>query len=175
MLRWTTLFFASNLVIFYFVSQTGIRIGVVYYIWVGIFNVFSVAQLWSFATDLFTQAQGKRLFPLLGLGASSGAVGGAWIAGRLITPFGPYKMMLFSAGALCVCAGLTRLAGYIITNRSGEHEKKKDLETLSSEGGFQLLMRDRYLLWIAILTGSLECCEPLRGLHIREASRKSDE
>lgn len=152
LLRWTTLFFASNLIVFYLVGQTGVRIGVVYYIWLGVFNLFSIAQLWSFATDLFTPAQGKRLFSLLGVGASSGAVGGAWIAGKLITPLGPYTIMLFSALALCVCAALTRLAGHIITNHSGEHEKQKDLETLSSEGGFQLLMQDRYLLLIAILT-----------------------
>ena len=152
LLRWTTLFFASNLLIFYFASQTGARIGIVYYIWVGIFNVFTVAQLWAFATDLFSPDQGKRLFPLLGVGASAGAVGGAWIAGRLINPLGPYKIMLIAVGALCICAALTRLAGYIITKRGGELEKKKDTETLSREGGFQLLMRDRYLMLIAILT-----------------------
>jgi len=152
LLRFTTLFFASNLVIFYLFGQTGMHIGVAYYIWVGIFNLFSVAQLWSFATDLFSQSQGKRLFPLLGVGASSGAVGGAWIAGRLIGPLGPYKIMLISAFLLCVCSALTRLAGYVITKRAGEQEKKKDTETLGSEGGFQLLMRDRYLLLIAILT-----------------------
>lgn len=152
LLRWTTLFFASNLIVFYLFGRAGFRIGVVYYIWLGVFNLFSVAQLWSFATDLFTQAQGKRLFPLLGVGASSGAVGGAWVAGRLITPLGPYTLMLFSALALCVCAGLTRLAGHVITNRCGPHQKQKDLETLSGVGGFQLLMRDRYLLLIAILT-----------------------
>src|SRR6202167_3605181 len=59
LLRWTTLFFASNLLIFYFVGKAGTRIGVVYYIWVGIFNVFIVAQLWDFAADLFTEDQGK--------------------------------------------------------------------------------------------------------------------
>src|ERR1700760_4277033 len=152
LLRFTTLFFASNLILFYVAGQTGARIGIVYYIWVGIFNVFSVAQLWSFATDLFSQSQGKRLFPLLGVGASSGAVGGAWIAGRLIGPLGPYKIMLISAVVLCLCSALTRLAGYVITKHASEQEKRKDTETLSSEGGFQLLMRDRYLLLIAILT-----------------------
>src|SRR6202012_3919110 len=152
LLRWTTLFFASNLLIFYFVGQTGTRIGVVYYIWVGIFNVFTVAQLWAFATDLFSQEQGKRLFPLLGVGASAGAVAGAWVAGRLIKPFGPYKIMLIAVAALCICAALTRLAGYIITKRGGEPEKKKDQTPLSSEGGFQLLLHDRYLMLIAILT-----------------------
>jgi AAA family ATP:ADP antiporter len=152
LLRWTTLFFASNLLIFYVVGQAGTRVGIAYYIWVGIFNVFTVAQLWAFATDLFSQDQGKRLFPLLGVGASAGAVGGAWIAGRLIRPLGPYKIMLVAFGALCICAALTRLAGYIITKRSGELEKKKDKAPLGSEGGFQLLLRDRYLMLIAILT-----------------------
>jgi hypothetical protein len=61
-LRWTTLFFASNLLVFYFVGQAGARIGVVYYIWVGILSVFTVAQLWAFATDLFSQEQGKDYF-----------------------------------------------------------------------------------------------------------------
>jgi ATP:ADP antiporter, AAA family len=152
LLRWTTLFFASNLLIFYFDGRSGARIGVVYYIWVGIFNLFTVAQLWAFATDLFSLEQGKRLFPLLGSGASAGAVAGAWIAGRLIKPLGPYKIMLIAVVALCICAALTRRAGYIITKRGGEIEKKKDQETLSSEGGFQLLIRDRYLMLIAILT-----------------------
>jgi AAA family ATP:ADP antiporter len=152
LLRWTTLFFASNLLIFYLVGQTGARIGVVYYVWVGIFNVFTVAQLWAFATDLFSQEQGKRLFPLLGVGASAGAVAGAWIAGQLIKPLGIYKIMLIAVAALGICAALTRLAGCIITNRGGEIEKKKDQATLSSEGGFQLLMHDRYLMLIAILT-----------------------
>ena len=152
LLRWTTLFFASNLLVFYFIGQAGARTGVVYYIWVGIFNVFTVAQLWAFATDLFSQEQGKRLFPLLGVGATGGAVAGAWLAGQLIKPLGPYKIMLIAVVALCLCAALTRLAGYIITRRGGEAEKKKDQETLSSEGGFQLLMRDRYLMLIAILT-----------------------
>jgi ATP:ADP antiporter, AAA family len=101
----------------------------VYYIWVGIFNVFTVTQLWAFATDLFSLEQDKRLFPLLGSGASAGAVAGAWIAGRLIKPLGPYKIMLIAVAALCICAALTRMAGYIITKRGGELEKKKDQET----------------------------------------------
>jgi AAA family ATP:ADP antiporter len=48
----------------------------------------------------------------------------------------PYKIMLIAVAALCICAALTRVAGYIITKRGGELEKKKDRETLSSEGAF---------------------------------------
>ncbi len=123
-----------------------------YFIWVGIFNVFTVAQLWSFATDLYTEAQGKRLFPMLGVGASMGAVGGAWIAGKLIKPLGPYNVMLIAAGSLCLCAGLSRWASHVISEREGEREKRKNVETLGKEGGFQLLISDPYLRLIAVLT-----------------------
>jgi AAA family ATP:ADP antiporter len=152
LIRWTTLFFASNLIIFYFVGRAGVREGVVYYIWVGIFNVFIVAQLWAFASDLFTEEQGKRLFPVLGVGASLGAVGGAWAAGKLIGPFGPYNLMLISAVALGVCATMSRLAGHVITKRTGEAQKEKDTKPLGTDGGFQLILSDPYLRLIAILT-----------------------
>jgi ATP:ADP antiporter, AAA family len=151
LLRWTTFFFAINLVIFYALGRGGMHEGISFYIWVGIFNVFSIAQLWSFATDLFSEEQGKRLFPVLGVGASVGAVGGAWVAGKLVGPVGPYGIMLIAAFALCLCAFLTRLAGIVIVKNSGASEKRKDTEKLSTEGGFQLLFSDRYLMLIAIL------------------------
>ncbi|HXM08734.1 MAG TPA: Npt1/Npt2 family nucleotide transporter [Terriglobales bacterium] len=152
LLRWTSIFFASNLLIFAYLGSRGVREAVPYFIWVGIFNVFTVAQLWAFATDLYTEAQGKRLFPMLGVGASVGAVGGAWIAGKLIEPLGPYKVMLIAAAALCLCAALSRWAGHVISAREGEREKKKDTETLGPRGGFQLLISDPYLRLIALLT-----------------------
>ena len=152
LLRWTSLFFASNLLLFAYLGSKGIHEAVPYFIWVGIFNVFTVAQLWAFATDLYTEAQGKRLFPMLGVGASVGAVGGAWIAGKLIKPLGPFNVMLIAAAALCLCAALSRWASHVISEREGEQEKKKNVETLGKQGGFQLLISDPYLRLIAVLT-----------------------
>ena len=152
LLRWTAIFFASNLLVFAYLGSRGSHIAIPYFIWVGIFNVFTVAQLWAFATDLYTEAQGKRLFPMLGVGASLGAVGGAWIAGKMIQPVGPYIMMLITAGLLCLCAGLSLWAGRVISAHAGDREKKKDTEALGTQGGFQLLISDPYLRLIAILT-----------------------
>jgi len=152
LLRRTAIFFASNLLLFAYFGRQGIREGVVYFIWVGIFNVFTVAQLWAFATDLYTEAQGKRLFPVLGVGASMGSVGGAWIAGKVIKPLGPYNTMLMGAAALCLCAVLSHCSGRVISDREGEREKRKNTEALRTTGGFQLLISDRYLGLIAMLT-----------------------
>jgi len=74
-----TLFFISNLVLFILALGVGMNIGVVYYIWLGIFNFMIVSQFWAFANDVYTEEQGKRLFPIVGIGASAGALAGAWL------------------------------------------------------------------------------------------------
>ena len=73
-----------------------------FYIWLGVFNVFVVAQFWSFANDIYTEGQGRRLFPLVGVGASLGAWVGAssvrrrWCASLAFTPF---TLMLLAAAS----------------------------------------------------------------------------
>ena len=72
-------------------------LGIVFFIWLGIFSAMLVAQAWSFANDIYTKKEGERLFPLVAFGASLGAVLGAGIASLLIVPFGVYQMMLVAA------------------------------------------------------------------------------
>src|SRR3954468_22318872 len=58
-----TLFFASHLLLFYAASTTpgfkgSLWLGLGFFLWVGIFNMLLVAQLWAFANDLYEQEQG---------------------------------------------------------------------------------------------------------------------
>jgi ATP:ADP antiporter, AAA family len=104
-----TLFFASHLVLFFFASQIdAVRpaLGVLFYIWIGLFNLMVVAQLWSFANDLYDVEQGKRLFPLVALGASIGAAAGSQIASWLVEPLGVNLLLLVSGAILVACAYL---------------------------------------------------------------------
>jgi AAA family ATP:ADP antiporter len=145
-----TLVFASNLAIFVVLGKMGLREGVAFFLWVGIFNVLVIAQLWSFANDLYTHKQGERLFPLVGIGSSLGAWLGAVAAARAIRPAGPYGLMTAAALLLVVSAALT----VWIDRRhrlQDTHAGKEAEKPLSKEGGFQLIFRDRYLLLIAAL------------------------
>ena len=63
----TTVFFALNLAAFYVAGRSGAKLAPFFYIWLGVFNVFVVAQFWSFANDLYTEGQGRRLFPFVGV------------------------------------------------------------------------------------------------------------
>ena len=61
--------------------RRGLHVGIAYFLWVGIFNLMVIAQFWAFANDLYTPEQGKRLFPLIGVGSSLGAWVGSVRAG----------------------------------------------------------------------------------------------
>ncbi len=83
LIAFVTLFFISNLVVFYVLDIVGTPlsiIGPIYYVWIGIFSVMVVAQFWAFANDLYTEEAGKRLFPMIMLGQNIGAVFGSAIA-----------------------------------------------------------------------------------------------
>ena len=50
--------------------------GFVFFVWVGIFSLTTIAQFWSYANEIYTRADGDRLFPLIaaGLYAAAGSV-----------------------------------------------------------------------------------------------------
>jgi AAA family ATP:ADP antiporter len=158
-----TLFFASHLVLFFLVSQfEALRshLGLVFYFWVGIFNMMVVAQLWSFANDLYTSEQGKRLFPLVALGASLGAALGSKIADWLVDPVGVYGLLLVAAGLLLACAGLFVVAERLaVALRERSVVQAADVAAAadapkskkSAAGGFGLVLKSPYLLAIALL------------------------
>jgi AAA family ATP:ADP antiporter len=146
-----TLFFASNLAIFIVLGRMGYREGVAYFLWVGIFNVMVIAQLWAFANDLYSAKQGERLFPLIGLGSSLGAWLGALAATKMIRAVGPYGLMTAGAVLLICCAALTWWINHLHVQRSEPRLREETDKPLSKEGGFQLIFRDRYLMLIAAL------------------------
>jgi AAA family ATP:ADP antiporter len=84
-----TLFCISNMLIFWFLQPNFFfenlpLSGVIYYLWVGMFGVFVVAQFWTFCADVYTDERGKRMLPFIAIGATSGAATGSWIVDRLV-------------------------------------------------------------------------------------------
>ena len=57
--------------------RSSVPLAIVFFLWIGIFNLMIVAQFWSFANDVYTKDEGERLFAIVGFGASLGAVVGA--------------------------------------------------------------------------------------------------
>jgi AAA family ATP:ADP antiporter len=129
-------------------SGVGTAIGLTFFIWLGIVNVFLIAQFWSFANDIYTEAQGKRLFAVIAIGQSLGAVLGPKIAAAAAD----YTFLLL-AGTGVVLGGC--LALYTLVN-ARQHGSDQDggqaiSEPLQKDGGFELVFKTRYLLLIALM------------------------
>lgn len=132
-------------------------LGVSFFIWVGIFNLMIIAQFWAFANDVYTVEQGKRLFALVALGASLGAIAGSAAAKPLIGALGIYPLMGLAAGMLALCMFLTN----VIHMREGlRHAAQEDKSApkatdanapITGKSGFRLVLSDRYLLLIACM------------------------
>ena len=95
-------FFVACLLVFYGLGHAGARLGISFFLWISIFNMMIVAQFWSFANDIYTKDEGERLFPIVGFGASLGAVVGSGLAGGFIERIGVLELMLVAAGLLVV-------------------------------------------------------------------------
>lgn len=153
-----TLFFTSHLLVFYVLSKTSVQasLGLAFFVWVGIFNMMLVAQFWSFANDMYTEEQGKRLFPLLGIGAAAGGAFGAYGTTVLVKLLGTYSLMLVSAGVLVASALLTYLSSRRQTTAAAaetkaeiEARRAKQKDKKNESGTFSLVLRHKYLMLIA--------------------------
>jgi len=151
LVRWVVLFFVSNLAIFFVLGRAGVRLGVPFFLWVGIFNVMVIAQFWAFANDIFTAEQGKRVFAVVGLGSNVGAWVGALVAGRLFRALGPYVLLVIAGAILCLCLFITHYLhhrqGRAERGAGGEEEAEKPLG--GTDGAFGLIRKSRYLMLIA--------------------------
>jgi ATP:ADP antiporter, AAA family len=171
LVQWVTLFFVMNLGLFLLALAAGWHVGIVYFLWLGIFNLMAIAQFWAFAADLYTQEQGKRLFPIIGVGASLGAWAGSLRAGTVMAQYGAPRLLIGGAVTLFICALLTRVVNRV-TVRSA---KAPVVEApLGREGGFTMVFSDRYLALIALLMVVLNVVntlgEYLFGRYVVEAA-----
>jgi AAA family ATP:ADP antiporter len=109
-------FFILCLILFVpaFMAQARIGpklLGVVFFTWASVFNLFVVSLFWSVMADLFDKQQSHRLFPLIGIGGTLGALAGPGLTTLLVGVLGVAPLLAISAALLTAAmAILLRLA-----------------------------------------------------------------
>lgn len=149
-------FFVLNLLVFWMLGQAGWRLGFAFFIWVSLFSVMAVTQFWAYATDLFNARAGQRLFGLIAIGISGGALAGARIAATFFDLLGPHGLMLASTAALTTAILISGRARHSVPPAA--QSASPDAETAAAAGdarrwlgGFALIAQSRYLVGIAAL------------------------
>jgi AAA family ATP:ADP antiporter len=134
----------GSLVLFFALARAGVPIGLPFFVWLGLVSVFLIAQFWSYANDIYSEEQGKRLFAIIALGGSLGAIFGPRIAKLADT----YTLLAIAAFVLVACLVLFNLIEHLHSHRTLDLTATAPIE---GAGGFSLVMRDRYLLLIAAM------------------------
>lgn len=133
LLGWSYSFFILCLVAFVpaFVAQDRIgarQLGVVFFVWASIFNLFVVSLFWSFMADIFSSAQARKVFSLIALGGMAGAIFGPLLTKLLVTVVGVAPLLLVSALALCASLGL-------LLRLSAQHDRQPGSDGERAMGG----------------------------------------
>jgi AAA family ATP:ADP antiporter len=105
LLGWSYSFFILCLIAFVpaFAAQDRIgarTLGVVFFVWVSVFNLFVVSLFWSVMADIFSSLQARKVFSLIALGGMAGAIFGPLVTQLLLQWIGVALLLVVSAIAL---------------------------------------------------------------------------
>lgn len=149
-IRVVMVFFSTNLLLFALFSFLGIAVGILFYIWLGVFSVVVVALYWAFCADCYSTDAGSRLFILIAVGGAVGAWSGSQCAGWSYQLIGVSGIMVLSSVMLITAAMLTGICYRSVPNRS----KPRAPVDIESQDNWYLaimkLFKKPYLLLIAL-------------------------
>lgn len=104
-------FYASNCLLFWWLGHS-FELPWLYpviYVWVGMYGVLAVSQVWTLANYVLTTREAKRVFGLLASGATAGAILAGLFVNVMVNRFGTESLFLAMAVAMVLCAGLVVL------------------------------------------------------------------
>lgn len=155
----STLFCMSNIVVFWFLQPNFFfeklpLSGIIFYLWVGMFSVFVVAQFWTFAADVYAGEQGDRLLPMIAIGATAGAAAGSWITDILLSAgiIRSEWLLMVALIPLTISILLTRV---VDRRRPALDQAGKTPEQTQEKAGtnaLRLVFSSRFLVATAVVT-----------------------
>jgi ATP:ADP antiporter, AAA family len=121
-----------------------------FYVWVNCFAVVAPVQAWSFANSLFDTRQAKRLFGVVGAGASLGAIAGGIMARTLVGAVGgTVNMLLVLAALILLAAGIQLVAQARVRARGAARQLSQPAPRFFES--LRTIRRSRYLTLMASL------------------------
>ncbi len=135
----------------FFFRLSNVYVAGAFYIWVSVFSLFVVSLFWSFMTEVWETGQAKRLYGVVSVGGTCGALTGPLLVQALILRAGVANLLLVSAGflvlSLVAYGALRRVVGD--HGRTGGDEKPDGASVLA---GAVNVWNSPYLFRIALWT-----------------------
>jgi len=85
-----------------------VSLGYVFYVWLSVVNLFLTSVFWAFMADLWTLEQGKRIFAVIAVGGTLGALAGSSFAWWLAEAIGVSSQLALAATCFLATIPLVR-------------------------------------------------------------------
>ena len=146
-------FFGLNLLAFFlalkFLPAADAWLGRVFYVWVGVFNMFSLSLFWGFMADGLGFRRGRRVFGVIAVGGTAGAVLGASLTEVLVPALGRINLLLISLVFLEITVRMVKpLSGSFHRLPRDNDQAPRSQSSGSVLAGITLVLRSPYLLAI---------------------------
>jgi AAA family ATP:ADP antiporter len=151
-------FFAVTFLGFYANSLFGGDAEIVrqaFYVWVSLFALFNTSVFWSFMSGLFNREQAPRLFGVIAVGASTGAIAGPAITTFFADSIGALNLMPVAAAMLLavlpIVGYLERLKVTVLGNAGLEADLSKHQRLGRNPfSGIEIFFRDPFMRMIGL-------------------------
>ena len=153
----TYLFFAASLLVFYALlvmapKAVGQTSGMVFFVWFSVFNLFATMVFWGLMADRFSLEQSKRLFGVIAVGGTLGAIAGPWLASKLAKPLGTAGLLLVAASSLGLAVLSVRAVARLQPERDRPAPSDDERAVIGGSAweGLGAVLRSPYLIGISV-------------------------
>jgi ATP:ADP antiporter, AAA family len=152
----TYLFFAASLLVFYGLlvmapAAVGETSGMVFFVWFSVFNLFSTMVFWGLMADRFSLDQSKRLFGVIAVGGTLGAIAGPGLASQLAKPLGTPGLLLVAVASLVLAVLSIRAVAHLQPERAPAAVADDERAVIGGSAweGLRAVFRSPYLVGIS--------------------------
>ena len=151
-------FFAATFVAFYAAGNAlgeNDLVNRAYYVWLSVFSLYHLSVFWTFMSGLYNREQAKRLFAIIAMGASAGAIVGPAIPTFFADDIGTLNLLLIAAMLLLVPIPIIFRLEKLRISDLGNTDPQTNLageQKLSTNpfSGFKTFVSNPYLLAIGL-------------------------
>ncbi|KAF1711531.1 MFS transporter [Pseudoxanthomonas kalamensis DSM 18571] len=128
-------------------------LGMVFFVWVSVFNLIVVSVFWIFMSDIWSLDQSKRLFPVIAVAGTLGALAGPALTRSLVDVIGVAPLLMVSAGLLGIATVCVVLLGrWARVHGARRHEAgHEDAVGGSMWDGLKQIFTDPFIRGMAVL------------------------
>ena len=123
-----------------------------YFLWTDVFGIMSTTLFWTYANDVFTRDESKRVFGLIAAGAPLGSIAGALLMKLVVGSMGPVPMLMVAAG---IFAAVLPIFFFMESRSKTRHAAPAAAEAAGSsapaKGILKTIMSSPFLIFLTVI------------------------